>query len=350
MNDAIMRGAFLVAAALDRVGFPQVVAAARRYQLWRPTGLTVAAYHRVSDPARSNGLDPELIDATPQEFEAQVGYLKENFRIVTIDEVLRAHRERRPLSPDSVLITFDDGYRDNYEVAFPILKRMGVPAAFFVTTGYLTDRRLFWWERVNNFVRSATVQQLRIEYPAPEVIDLSTPKAKVRAKARLNRIIKDSFGLDLERFLAGVVKAGGIPWTEDESRHHGDRALMTWDDVRTMRAAGMGIGSHTAGHRVLETLPPAELAKELRSSRETLEEQLGEPVTTIAYPVGRSIAKFPAVRKALAEAGYELGFTSRPGVNRLPPHDDPFDVKRVTVDRDRPPAWTRLRFAIPSLQ
>jgi peptidoglycan/xylan/chitin deacetylase (PgdA/CDA1 family) len=350
VKGALLRGAFLVGDALDRLGLGRVVAAARRHHLWKGTGLTVAVYHRVADPSRIDDLDPELVDATPEDFDAQMAYLRQNFHPIGIDDVLRAHRERRSLPPDSVLVTFDDGYRDNYQIALPILQRHRIPAAFFVTTGYLTDRRLFWWERVNLLVRASTARDLRIDYPAPEVLNLSTPLAKARAKQRLNRIVKDHYGLDVERFMDGVAKASGVRWSEDDCRRHGDRALMTWDDVRALRAAGMGVGSHTVGHRVLQTLAPTDLATELRASRAQLEEQLGEPVTTIAYPVGKAIARFPAVRQALADAGYELGFTSRPGSNRRPPDDDPFDLRRISIDRDRPASWTRLRFAIPSLR
>jgi peptidoglycan/xylan/chitin deacetylase (PgdA/CDA1 family) len=349
VKGALTRGAFLVGAALERLGLGRAVASARRHQLLKGTGLTVAVYHRVADVAHIDDLDPELVDATPDDFENQMAYLRQNFRPVGIDDVLRAHRDRQPLPADSVLVTFDDGYRDNYQLALPILRRHGIPAAFFVTTGYLTDRRLFWWERVNLHIRASKAPEMRIEYPSPEVLDLSTPAAKARAKQRLNRIVKDHLALDVERFMDGVVKACGVSWTDDDSRRHGDRALMTWDDVRALRAAGMGVGSHTVSHRVLQTLAPADLAAELRASRATLEAQLGEPVTTIAYPVGKAIAKYPAVRQALTDAGYELGFTTRPGTNRLPPDDDPFDLRRISVDRDRPASWTRLRFAIPSL-
>lgn len=350
MKRVITRGAFLLADALDRLRVPQVLVAARRHPIWKGTGLTVAVYHRVADLAQIDDLDPEMVDATPDAFEEQMAYLRKNFHPVGIDEVLVAHREQRPLPPNSVMVTFDDGYRDNHQVALPILQRHGIRALFFITTAYLADRRLFWWERVNHHIQKSTARELRIDYPAPEVLDLSTAAAKARAKRRLNRIIKDHYALDLERFLDGLTRACGVQWSDEESRRLGDRALMTWDDVRALRAAGMGIGSHTANHRVLQTLPPADLAGELSGSRGVLEQQLGEPVTTIAYPVGKSIVDVPPVHKALADAGYELGFTALPGTNRLLPPQDRFDLRRVMVDRDRPKAWTRLRFAIPSLQ
>jgi peptidoglycan/xylan/chitin deacetylase (PgdA/CDA1 family) len=278
-----------------------------------------------------------------------MAYLRRNYRPVGMDEVLSAHRARRTLPAGSVLVTFDDGYLDNRQEALPILQHHGIPAVFFVTTGYITDRRLFWWERVSLHVRTTAAREIRIDYPAPETLDVSTPAAKGRARQRLNRIVKDHYGLDLDRFLDGVTRACDVPWSDEESRRRGDRAMMTWDDVRALRAGGMSIGSHTSSHRVLQTLAPADLATELRASRADLERQLGAPVTTIAYPVGKSIARFPAVRQAIADAGYELGFTLLAGVNRPPPRDDAFDLRRIAIDRRAPAAWTRLRLAIPSL-
>ena len=346
---AVRRAAFMVASALDRLGLPRALAAARRRQIWKGLGLTIVAYHRVADPTRLGALDPELVDATPEAFERQMTFLRENFRPVSLDEVLRAHRERQTMPPDSVLVTFDDGYRDNHDIAFPILQRLGVPATFFLTTGYLNDRRLFWWERINLHVQASQAAELRLDYPAAEVLDLSTPAAKAKTKRHLTKIVKDHYALDVERFLDGVSRACGVSWSEDESRRHGDAVLMTWDNARAMRAAGMSIGSHTSSHRVLQTLTPADLAQELSASRAELTRQLGEPITTIAYPVGRSIAGLPAVRQALAEAGYELGFTAVGGINRPPPDDDAFDLRRLMIDRGLPEEWTRWRVALPLL-
>ena len=346
---AVRRAAFMVASALDRLGLPRALAAVRRRQIWKRLGLTVVAYHRIGDPTRLGDLDPEMVDATPEAFERQMAFLRQNFRPVSLDEVLRAHRERQMMPPDSVLVTFDDGYRDNHDVAFPILQRLGIPATFFLTTGYLNDRRLFWWERIYLHLQASQAPELRIDYPASEVLDLSTPAAKAKTKRHLTKIVKHHYALDVERFLDGLRRACGVSWSEDESRRHGDRVLMTWDNARAMRAAGMGIGSHTSSHRVLQTLTPADLAQELGASRAELTRQIGEPVTTIAYPVGRLIVGLPAVRQALSEAGYELGFTAVGGINRPPPDDDAFDLRRLMIDRELPEQWTRWRVALPLL-
>jgi len=253
------------------------------------------------------------------------------------------------LPADSALVSFDDGYLDNYEHALPILRRHGIKALFFITTGYLSNRRLFRWERTSLHVRQSARTAIRLEYPETQELDISTPLARVGAVHRLNRIVKDRFDLDIDRFLDGLARACGVEWSADDDRAHGDRTMMTWDQVRALRAAGMGIGSHTRTHRILQTLPPAQLTEELVGSRATLEQQLGEPITTIAYPAGKSIARLTSVREAIAAAGYELGFTTTPGTNRLAPDDDPFDLRRLCIDRGVPTGLAHLRMAFPSM-
>ena len=343
------RASAMLGDALERSGLLRLALATRRRGLSPGAGLTVLTYHRVVDPGDVGELDTELVDATPGEFDAQMAYLRSNFQPVSLEEVLEARHGGRKLPPDSVLVTFDDGYLDNFEHAAPILQRHRMKALFFIATGYVTDRRLFWWERVSLLVHRSTAAAMDLSYPRPERFDLSTPAAKRQAIRRLNRIIKDHYGLDLGRFLEELAAASGASLPDAEARALADRVLMTWDHVKELRRAGMGIGSHTHTHRVLLTLPAAELAADLGTSRGMLEEQLGEPVTSIAYPVGRPITSVPAVRKAVGDAGYELGFTTAPGINRLSPEDDPLDLHRLALERGLPTGLARTWMTFPFL-
>jgi peptidoglycan/xylan/chitin deacetylase (PgdA/CDA1 family) len=110
----------------------------------------------------------------------------------------------------------------------------------------------------------------------------------------------------------------------------------------------MDVGSHTQTHRVLQTLAPDELARELTGSREFLERVLGEPVLTISYPVGKALANAPAIRNAVRQAGYELGFSNGTGVNHAW-RFDPFDAKRISMDVDVSPSFYRAMVAMPYL-
>ena len=333
--------------ALDRSGVLRLAVAARRKGLLPYAGLTVITYHSVTNPQTAALTDN--ISATPEEFDAQMDYLRRTFTPVSLEDIREARAGGRKLPPDAVLVTFDDGYADNFEHAFPILRRHGIRALFFVTTGCLTDCQLFWWERVHLFVHRSEERALRIEYPSAEEIDLSTPAAKVAATNRLNRIIKTHYDLDLERFLDGVATGCRVPWSDAQSRELGDRVLMTWDQVVSLRKAGMSIGSHSHAHRVLQTLTPAALGADLKFARALLEGHLGESVRTIAYPVGDSIAADPLIRQAVVNSGYEMGFTTLAGINSLAPGEDALDLRRLMADRDLSTGIARLWMTFPFL-
>jgi peptidoglycan/xylan/chitin deacetylase (PgdA/CDA1 family) len=343
------RIAVLAAALLDRSGALGLARAARRRGLWPPGGLTVVLYHRVAEPSEVAPLDTDMIDATPAEFDAQMGYLREHFHPISIDEVLATWRKGAKLPPDSVLVSFDDGYLDNYENAVPILRRHKLSGLFFVSTGHVTERRLFWWEHLYLLVSRSPRQAVELAYPTKEHLELSNAAGRSAAVRRLNRIVKDHYDLDLDRFIDGVASACAVERGETEARALADRALMTWDQIKEMRRLGMGIGSHTRSHRVLQTLRPEMLAAELRDSRAFLESQLGEPVTTISYPVGKPLAALAALRQAVIDAGYEMGFSTRPGINSLQPGSDPFDLCRLTIDKGVPRGLSRFWLTFPSL-
>jgi peptidoglycan/xylan/chitin deacetylase (PgdA/CDA1 family) len=324
----------LATSLLSRVGLVSLTLAARRRL--RPRTLTVINYHRVDDPESAAQFDEGTLDVTPQAFDRQVGLLCREFTLLDPDalrELVRGHRW--PSNP--ALITFDDGYRDNYERALPILQRHGAKAIFFVATHFVQHRRLFWWDRINYTLKRAQRSHFSLGYPRPQEINLASGVGK--PTNQLLRLVKDSFGLDLDRFLGELTQAAEVPWSDALEQELADRLIMTWDQVRALGRAGMRIGSHTRRHRVLTTLPQAELVDELVGSRTELEAVLGEPVWAIAYPVGSPVAQLPAIRAILQDAGYELGFSYGTGTQPLR-RLDPLSIRRMAVDAD----WSEARF------
>jgi peptidoglycan/xylan/chitin deacetylase (PgdA/CDA1 family) len=339
----------ILGSTLDRTGLLRLAVTARRRHLWPYKGLTVLLYHRIVDPTAVGELDPEMVDATPEEFDAQMAYVKQVFRPVALEDVLEARAGGRPLPPDSVLITFDDGYLDNFQNALPILQKHGMKALFFIPTGYITDRPLFWWEQVSLLVGRSKLAKLRIDYPTPLEVDISTPQARRSAARRLNGIIKEYFDLDLDRFLDSVAAGAEVPWSRADARALGDATLMTWDHVKKLREAGMGIGSHGHRHRGMLTLKPDDLVSDIRTSRSMLEGALGERITTIAYPFGQGIATAPAPKHAVVEAGFDFGFTTIAGLNRVESGYDSLAMHRLPVDRILPTSLARLWMTFPFL-
>lgn len=326
--------------------------------------LTVLTYHHVEDPAADSPFDPGVADAQPAQFQRQMELVARYGTALTIDQLVGivCHGERPPKNP--ILITFDDGYRSCLEIATPILRKVGIPATFFIATRFIEERRLFWWERVNVVLDRARAGGLRGDVALPgHPVRVSVgegPLGTADAVVAITRYIKDTHGLDIEGFLGELVAACRVEWTPSEERRLADQLIMTWDDVRALAAAGMDVESHTRSHRVLQTVPFPELSDELAGSRRDLERELGRPVRAIAYPVGRPITDRPGLHSAVRDAGYQVGFSNASGSNVVLPGGlpaqlrnlhpvDPFDLNRLAMGRDFSDALFVGQFALPPL-
>lgn len=317
--------------------------------------LSIITYHHVAEDDPSYPYDPNVADATPAQFRRQMEMVARYGTPVGIDDLVRAITGG-PLPPNPVMVTFDDGYRSCHDVALPILRAVGVRATFFIATSFVSERRLYWWERIavmlDDWRRRPRRTSCAIGYPKPLTLELSDPQIH----QTLTDIIKDTPDLDVERFLGEIGAALEAEWTPELETRHADHLIMTWDQVRALARAGMDVESHGRRHRVLQTLDDATLADELAGSRRELEAQLGRPVRALAYPVGRRLNGERRILDALAAAGYQIGMSNQSGVNRwLPPPlraltpIDPFDVRRLATDRTMSDAMYLTQVALPQL-
>jgi len=302
--------------------------------------LSVFTYHRTVEPEQVGELDPGVAEASARELREQVAAIKAHCSVITIDDLRRAC-QGRPLPPNPVLITFDDGYRDCHDVALPILQEAGVPATFFIPTAYPEAGRLFWWDRVALLLGRCRRERVEISYPSPVVID--PVHAPEEAFKKVCGAIKRTPNVDVERVMEELERAAGVSLGPEEERRIAADTIMDWTQIRALRRAGMDIQSHSHQHSVLNTMTPDEVVRDLSCSRRLLSEALGEEVSTIAYPVGYPLPD--AHREAVRAAGFEIGFTNNTGVcvtRRL----DPFNVQRVAMDRGQVGALYKLKLLV----
>ncbi len=305
--------------------------------------LTALTYHRVRDDS-DHPFDRGVIDATPDELDAQLAVVGRYFTFIGLDE-LRDYLRTRKLPKNPVLVTFDDGYRECLDVALPVLARHRVPATFFVPTTYVHERRLFWWDRLSYVLRTSPRRTVTLDYPSPRTLTLEGDReAPLR---ELLRLVKGHFGLDVERFLLALSDAADVPWSGEVERRLADEVVLDWDGLRSLRRGGQDVQSHTRSHRVLQTIPDLELSGELSGSRADLERELEGPARAIAYPVGKPLP--PHLRAAVRDAGYDLGFTNQGGVSPTPFGFDPLAIRRVPMDRPLEDVRFRALLAIPPL-
>jgi peptidoglycan/xylan/chitin deacetylase (PgdA/CDA1 family) len=333
-----------VAALFDRAG---ALGAALQLRRAAPIStISIVTFHRLADLDDGEPYDPDVVDATPAQFRRHVETLARIGTPLEMDTLIRALDGGKP-PPNPVMITFDDGYRSCRDVALPILRRLGVPATFFIATAFAGGDKLYWWEQIAAIVRGARRRVGTITYPHPMRIDAGDPGAR----RLLDDTIKNTRGLDVDRFLAELRAALEVPWSPDIEAGLAAPLIMTWDDVRALAAGGMDVASHTRTHRVLETLDRDQLRLELMGSRRDLETQLGRPVRAIAYPVGRCPPLW--IRRAVAQAGYRIGLTNSTGINYMWPAAmnliDPFDVRRLSTERSQSDAMFLAQIAVPQL-
>ncbi len=307
----------------------------------RALRLTVLAYHRVCHPDPADPWDPDIISAGPDAFRRQLAFMKRHFSPVGSADLIAWLEDGAELPPRPLIVTFDDGYLDNRTVAMPILQEAGLTADFFVCPWQIDGRRLFWWDRIAHCVKRTRRLRIELTGPVQLALDVRTPTEREVARRRLLAVVKREVALDIGAFVSALEQAADV--TIDEAREAGD-LLMTWDDVRELRRVGMGVGSHSYSHPVLPLLGEDDVRRQLADSKDKLEAELGEPVTTFAYPVGRLTQ---SVRSLVPEAGYELAYSYSSGVNAVPSLD-PFDVRRLAVERHMSDAFFRTMLALPT--
>lgn len=276
---------------------------------WR--GLLVLTYHRVGD-AECCEFDRGVYSTDEASFAQQMEFIHRHFEVVGIDDVVR-----RPADDwkkrQAVMITFDDGYVDNYEIAFPILQRLGIPALFFVTSGFIDRRSIAWWDEIawmmrkqyagssQNEIDDAIVQTVEGYYEIPEA----------EFEDYLNRV-------------GDVAQTG---------RFEGASPVwMNWDMLREMAAAGMSFGGHTVSHPILTRTHSGNWEHELTEGRRRLEEELDVDVQVFSYPVGNPDCFSVDIKQQTAKH-YRAAFSCYGGVNQGKSAGswDRFDLRRWPV-------------------
>lgn len=278
----------------------------------------VLMYHRVDEPERTPELDPRLISASPEEFSRQVAFLAARRHVLTLDELLAVRRGERPLPLRSVVVTFDDAYRDFAEQAWPVLRRHGVPATLFVPTGY-PDRpdRAFWWDRLHAAL-TLTAHRSAVDTPLGR-LPLASQEERAATQRRLQTWIEATPHAEALAAMDGLAADLDVP------APHG--TVLSWPELRALVDEGLTLAPHTRTHPLLHRIPLAEARREVTGSRDDLRREVGETAPAFAFPGGGRTAELVAW---LPEAGFQLAFTTARGGNRLAGADW-LSLRRINV-------------------
>lgn len=318
-----------LAGAFERLGVLRFLE--RTIARGRP-GLIVLTYHRIAEPDADLFYDP-VISATPELFRVQAEWLSNRVRLLTLDDLVAQVESGSPWRESMMLLTFDDGYRDNFELALPMLREWHIPATFFIPTAFLDSPRLPWWDHVACAIKQTQVQQLILERDVrggspPLEINLQTGSRTAAIMTIIRAFLADTIP-DEPWFLNQLAERARV---DIDSQGLARQLFMTWDQVRQLADAstGLTIGSHAHSHRKLARLEEDAQYHELTTSKQLLETQLRRPVKALAYPYGWVGAYTDRTRSLAAKAGYCLAFSSQEGINRFGRFDR-YEIRRLGV-------------------
>lgn len=282
------------------------------------TGVLILNYHRIGDGSTSP-YDRELWSADADAFDAQVARMALDCDVISPGEI----ESVAGLRGRHVLITFDDGYLDNYEVAYPILRRHGVPATFFIATGFIDRPRLPWWDEIAWQVRTTTAARLDLRpwLPSP-LVPAAGPDPVISAILRAYKALP---AVESGRMLKRLREQTGLA-----PPARVDKLWMDWDMIRDMADGGMTIGGHTVNHPVLSRLPVERQREEIQTCAARLRAETGRPMDYFAYPVGSQWAFDEQTRACLKAVGVKRAFSYYGGQARA---DSPrYDTPRMAME------------------
>ena len=275
--------------------------------------LLVVNYHRLHARADHGPtrFDDGVFDTDVETFRRQMQWLKAATVVLDEDGLLNLGQDHElPRGTVYSAVTFDDGYIDCYSLARPVLDDLGIRGIFFLPFEMMETRRLGWWDVAAYLLKTTKQRAVQVD---GQGYDLRGDFAG--SLRRILTLFKLEPAERTEPLLARLAEACGVapPSHDDQSAE-----LMSWAQVREMRAAGHGIGSHTLSHRVLATLSPEAQAHEINDSKRSLEAVLGREVVSFAYPVGGPQHINDHSVRLAREAGYQQAFTFLTGLASLP--------------------------------
>lgn len=279
--------------------------------------LLVLTYHRVLSDRRD---DPLGTIISEKKFIRQLDLLAKKFRIRALGDSIDDFR--RDGAKTCAVLSFDDGYVDNYEVVLPILKRKGFPAAFFISSGYIGSGRPMWdWQVIMSVTHDAGAREVRL---GGERMVIRERESRLSFALRIADGLKNASPDDLREVLSSLGSAYDFS---------GDRC-MDWEELKRLKEAGMEIGSHGISHRSLARIPIGDAEREINESKRNISEHIGRECGYFSFPFGSEKDYNDDLIARVRGSGYRACLLNIHGYNR--PSPETFALKRIIMDEDTP--------------
>jgi peptidoglycan/xylan/chitin deacetylase (PgdA/CDA1 family) len=299
------------------IAFPDLYASLRN--ALTKTQLIIMNYHRVTAERH----DAPIETTSPEAFERHIQYFRRNYELLSLDQVLQCVYGQRPFPERGLAMTIDDGYKDSYRCAYPLLRKYSVPCTIFLTTGHVGTDTLFWWDKVEYAVRHAATSRLdlgelgehRLRSPPDmrRVVSSICKKLKNAPEDKKNLLVEKLLDLCQTEIPDGL----------------GSDILLSWEEVKEMAEGGIEFGAHSVTHPILTNMSGEKTKHEIRKSKEDIEKRLGVRVNSFAYPDGNFSSE---IVRMVDEAGFRGAVTIQ--ANWVGPRSNPYLLGRIGTTED----------------
>ena len=301
--------------------------------------LVVLCYHSiVSDD--SPFISRTNIAVSAGMFEKQLQLIRNRWNPVSLKEIETACLEKKPLPDYSVFVSFDDGFRNNFTLAAPLLKKYGVPAVVFLTTGLIGNNALLWPQEVKERLFDGTEGKKEVFFPAESCgekpnetiqrVSYSRESDRFHFTERVVSACKKLSQENRMKYLEALRQVTTLdttaPWKKELYE------FMSWNEVRAIREFGVDLGAHTISHPILSSLTQEKLRDELRLCKEKIESEVGGECFSLAYPNGGKADFNATVIEEANQAGFRIAFNLYE--KRNPSLPNAMSIDRFCITRD----------------
>ncbi len=285
--------------------------------------IAILCYHLISPNADKKYLARVI---PPETFRLQIDELARSFELLSLEDIALRLQKRKNLPNKAIVITIDDGYKDNYRYAYPVLQRLKAPATMFVATGAIGKDNLFWFNNVKYICQYTRLEELKsVEY-GRFLFKSETDRAKsIRRLTQYLKTVPENKRSYIVQQLSSDLDVN-IPdalQTQD---------ILTWDNIREMHSGGISFGAHTINHPVLTRIPLQQAKDEIIGSKKDIEQKLNTSVLSFAYPHGGFRDFSDNIVSILKQSGFLCAVTTIPRWVNLA--EDPFKLGRIVVPDD----------------
>ena len=305
---------------------------------WRGVG-AIFTLHHVRDDGGAPGFAPNrILDVTTDFLDATLTQVRQaGYDIVSLDEVHRRLREQ-DFSRRFVAFTLDDGYLDNYRLAWPVFKRHGAPFTVYVATAFPDGEALLWWEILERII--AAQPRLTVELDGrTSHFDTATTAGKYAAWDTIYRALRRMPETAQRTTVARLAEQYAV-----DTRAHCRAQSMSWEILRELATDELvTIGAHTVNHYALAKLPEAAVIEEVTRSREIIEQRIGQRPEHFSYPYGDERSAAGREFRLVESLGFKTATTTRKAM-LYPEHADHLTaLPRISLNGEyQSPHYTRL--------